>query len=305
MELFQKIAGWISFSIILLFSLVFGLEAHAKNVLSQYTANNYVITYSEESPDLNKGQMPRQFINISKKGVSLANLEGMNIKFEIINSTSSQPPYLVTTTYSGGAHCCSNFVIYALDNELEKITLPEKFLPPQYEQHQFFSWNKPGKDVKDSSTILLIKTRDPFWHYWHTYYADMSAPLVIWAFNGEKLKLATDEIKKHAHPDGQYIKEADALKHNARYWNDFIDKKKANKTKPALAKEISYPGEITAIVLELLYAGRPNLARNFIDRAWNSDYPYKKEFIQNLNHDLDKSHYWQALRARGYQKIGE
>ncbi|WP_263356127.1 hypothetical protein [Acidicapsa ligni] len=179
--------------------------------------------------------------------------------------------------YSGGAHCCTQLLIFELDPTLTLLT-------------RVNLGNDDGPQFKRDSTNkhYLMATIDNTFGYWHTYFAASPlTPILLEPLDdgkgGIRFALAVKAMRK---PDPTQAE-----------WN-------ANDLKSAreafLRENIFdnyYVGsDLWRSMLLRIYAGQDAWAWKTVDAAWPARKPGKDAFLKDFCGQLSQSPYWADLR---------
>jgi hypothetical protein len=186
--------------------------------------------------------------------------------------TGDGSPDLVLQVFSGGAHCCFSYFVFALEPVVRRVLVLETldavatFTAPQ------------GAGRSD------IAVRDMTFEYWNAPYVDSPAPSVVLTFAGDNLVL--DEAVMRKSPPSAHV---------------LVDA--AAKVKPLIANRndrsphFPLPSQLWATMLDLIYSGNGDLALAFLDQAWPATKPGKSEFLAAFRAQLVKSPYWRGIAA--------
>jgi hypothetical protein len=174
---------------------------------------------------------------------------------------------MVLLSYSGGAHCCSTYYIFAFEPFFRQLAVIET----QDSGARFES--KPGL------TGLAMITGDNTFAYWNTYYAASPAPEVILAWNGTTYAPATDLMAAPAPTADALSKKAADVAASDQWTATDMD--------PDLWREM----------LDLIYSGHADLAWTFLDEGWPAGRDGKDTFKTNFRCQLATSPYWNVVAA--------
>ena len=175
-------------------------------------------------------------------------------------------PDLVVEGYSGGAHCCNDYLIFSLGEQFQKIA-------HLYGGDSSFEF----KDI-DGDGVYEIIGRDWTFAYWETSFAASPAPEIILYYKDNKYKLACG-LMRESHPE---------------FMDKFDKKLEMIKSDPAWTDEV--PSSLWGYMLDLIFTGNSKKAYEFFDRAWQGDKEGKKKFIRKFKTQLSKSPYWHKIR---------
>jgi hypothetical protein len=185
------------------------------------------------------------------------------------NITGNGIPNLVVSTFTGGAHCCSQFEVFELGKDFKRIALFD--VADAGNSH----FEKRGDDKR-----LVFVTNDFTFAYWNTSFADSPAPEVILRYCNGKYRLADDLMRK------QSIDE--------KRQQDLI-KKIADLSK-SVEPSTSPTPLLWETMLNLIYSGNEKTAWEFFEKAWPTDLPDKRQFARDFRNRLTKSLYWREVR---------
>lgn len=175
-------------------------------------------------------------------------------------------PDLVVEGYSGGAHCCNDYLIFSLGEQFQKIA-------HLYGGDSSFEF----KDI-DGDGVYEIIGRDWTFAYWETCFAASPAPEIILYYKDNKYKLVCELMRK-SHPE---------------FMDTFAKELERVKSDPAWTDEV--PPALWGYMLDLIFTGNRKKAYEFFDRAWQGDKEGKKKFIRKFKTQLSKSPYWREIR---------
>tara|TARA_Y100001934_G_scaffold114756_2_gene140469 strand:+ start:26643 stop:27404 length:762 start_codon:yes stop_codon:yes gene_type:complete len=179
--------------------------------------------------------------------------------------TGDGAPNMVVSAYSGGAHCCSTYHVFALPPEVKQLAAVE-------------THDSSGRFVAyDAQTALVIETGDNTFAYWNIYFAALPDPTILLAWNGDAYEPATDLMATPV-PSAEGLKQkADAVAASDQWTADQMD--------PDLWREM----------LDLIYTGHNELAWEFFENGWPHGREGKEDFRTNFRCQLAQSPYWQAI----------
>ncbi|MBE9188498.1 hypothetical protein IQ270_28655 [Microcoleus sp. LEGE 07076] len=102
-------------------------------------------------------------------------------------------PEIILDIYSGGAHCCTSFLIYRYDNATQKYTAIV---------HYWGNGRGPKIEDLDKDGNVEFVTHDDRFSYKFSSYAGSRYPLQIWQYRQGKMIDATrrypQQVKNHA-----------------------------------------------------------------------------------------------------------
>ena len=179
--------------------------------------------------------------------------------------TGDGVPNMIVMSYSGGAHCCSTYYLYAFE--------------PYFRQLAEIDTQDSGARFEAHTGLagLAMITGDNTFAYWNAYYAASPSPEVILAWNGETYATAADLMTAPA-------PSADALQQKAA-GIVASDRWTATDMDPDLWREM----------FDLIYSGHADLAWAFLDDGWPADRVGKDDFKTNFRCQLAQSPYWGTI----------
>ena len=189
--------------------------------------------------------------------------------------TGDGQPNALIATYSGGAHCCYGYLILELGSEFREVTY--------FESRDF-----PVRFVDlDGEPGLEIVVWEGIFTYWKVSFAASPAPLVFMKFR-----------------DGAYWPAPELMRAPPLTRAELL----------RLARQIDVSEEnplwtprLWGVMLNLIYSGNANQARDFFDLAWPPAAPGKEAFYDEfLNCQLRWSRYWSAIaEMNGFDPTAE
>lgn len=187
--------------------------------------------------------------------------------------TSDGLPNLVVAEWTGGAHCCFVFRIFEIG---KRFRLVDTINARHSEQTTF-------RDLRGDGTLEVVMN-DWTFAYWNTSFADSPAPQVILRYRAPKYVPDLELMRKPAPTAAELVAQADALRSEFKPEDDFNGNKRW-KVPPALC----------GAMLDLIYTGNLESARQLCDRAWPDTWPGKREFLREFREQLATSPYYQDL----------
>gem|GEM_PF-7035064 len=187
--------------------------------------------------------------------------------------TGDGNPTLVISWWTGGAYCCSKYLIFSLGKEFKVLN----YIFNGCSGLQF-------KDVDNDGTTELIGRDWTYQEFWWSGDKTFIAPVIIWKFMDGKYVICPEVMKKAPPSDAEMQKFALQEKDEGRY------------------------GTFLAhYLLDLVYTGNGNLEEKFYDifsktNKYMTDndsgyaIPDKKEFLDDFNGKLKKSIYWEYVK---------
>jgi hypothetical protein len=255
------------------------------------TVGDYRITV-EPAPPRHAGEAKRQALRIRRGGHVLASVVEERVdlyggpltdldpsdKRDVVpepgdDVTGSGVPVLVVETYAGGAHCCTELVLFGLGPRLERLG-------------RIDGGNYPIRFRKrpDGPGVVALVYDNTF-AYWNASFADSVAPEVTLAFDpGHKAWRFASALMRQAAPDPESLKRDAATLHGDRAWTQSGDE--------------SVPPALWDRMLALVYAGNGPAARDFLAAAWAGPAGDRDGFWHDLVEcQLRRSPYWPDVAA--------
>ena len=222
----------------------------------KFTYNGYTIT--KECIEIDSGYADCA-IKIKINGRVLAKIELEDVRdnwidYGFFNFLGDDDKQLIIHTYSGGAHCCYDYVIYDLKPTFRVI----------YDSTKFDSGNDVGNDLIpadiDGDGIFEFQQDVMAFGYFHASYAGSVFPPVIFAYD-----------KKKGHYDFANKKFPDFVMNELEENLDWVKKQ-------GLDPVGDYT--VTKTFLNLVYAGKEKQAWKFFDE--NYDFEDKEDFRKDV-----------------------
>jgi hypothetical protein len=186
-------------------------------------------------------------------------------------------PDVIVSYYSGGAHCCEDFLVFELEPNFSLMA-------------RIAAGNADGsvfrRDPHDRR--YRFETADNTFAYWHMYFA--GSPLIgilLEAVDdgkgGVRFRLATEKMHKPAPTEDQWRR---------------IDLRLAKEAfQKGEAFENYYAGAgLWGTMLDRIYAGQDAWAWKTLDAAWPEKKPGKEVFLKEFCQTLQSSPYWSDLK---------
>ena len=184
--------------------------------------------------------------------------------------TGTGRPNAVISEYSGGAHCCYTNYIFELREPFKVIEIHSDDFPIIFKELD----GRPGLEIEILDTNFL---------YWKTAFASSPAPRVILRYDEGAYRVAADLMK------GPLMSRRALLRHA---------KKIRNSTRWGRFEYYPFDESLWKIMLDLIYTGNAEQAREFVDLAWPPSIPGKREFLFDFfDCQLRRSDYWPAIAA--------
>ena len=182
--------------------------------------------------------------------------------------TGNGVPDLVVSEYSGGSHCCLDFYVFEIGQDLRLLDVLQA-------QH---SGRAEFVDM-DGDSNLEFAMQDWTFAYWRTSFAESPAPDIILRFRDKGYHLAVDLMRKPAPSPGQLSSWAAELRGNENW--------RGGEPPPLLWDKM----------LVLIYSGHMDLAWSLFETAWPSGVRGKDKFLKEFRQKLAESPYWPEIQA--------
>ncbi len=187
-----------------------------------------------------------------------------------IDITGTGRPNAVISEYSGGAHCCYSNYIFELGEPFKVIEIRSGDFPIIFRELD----GRPGLEIEILDTNFL---------YWKTAFASSPAPRVILRYDGGAYRVAVDLMKDPPMNRRALLRHAKKIRSSTR-WGRF--------------EYYPFDESLWKIMLDLIYTGNAEQAREFVDLAWPPSIPGKREFLFDFfDCQLRRSDYWPAIAA--------
>ena len=187
----------------------------------------------------------------NQKQLAKFTAEGIDwLQYGFFNFLGKKNKQLVIYTYSGGAHCCDDYVIYDLKPAFRVI----------YDSRKYDSGSEIGNTLKpvdiDKDGIFEFEQDVMAFDYFFASHADSIFPPVVFAYDQEK---GMYEIANKKHPD--FV--MDELKKNL----DWLRKQRKDETETSKGFTDRYI--LRKNFINLVYAGKEEQAWEYYDRNYN------------------------------------
>jgi hypothetical protein len=175
-------------------------------------------------------------------------------------------PNLVVVGYSGGAHCCFKIHLFEIGEKFRHL----QDLDVRYGGASFLNLDKDA--------ALEIVTAD--WSYAYAWYSfpRSPSPRVILKWDGTRYSAFPELMRKAGPAKNDLMKMAKTFQASDG-WEE--------KTPPHL---------LTREIMDLIYTGKMEAARNLYDLSWPMKIAGKKEFAEDMDQQLKASLFWPAVR---------
>lgn len=188
---------------------------------------------------------------------------------------------IIVIGYTGLGKCCYQVSIHSLGPQLEEIG---RFDLQSIDKFQL-------KDLdKDSIPEFIFK--DSHFAKWNAPPEDAPMPLLIWKYDGKSYRLANYKFSNYL------------LKQISK--KDFeelakLTQKRADKEYNPDDQYLKYPPpKLWGIMLDYIYAGKPDKADSVFNDYWPAKIPGKDKFYQDFKYRLKKDMYRQQLESSNF-----
>jgi hypothetical protein len=176
-------------------------------------------------------------------------------------------PDLVIEVYSGGAHCCFEYLILSLGEEVKKLDR----ISGGNSSFEF-------KDLNGDGIYEAIGNDDTF-AYWETSYVESPMPGVILKFDGKKY-VVSDLMRRPAPSDEQLVAKLEEVSRDQG------------------ESRWGIPPSAWGYMLELIYGGNGDLAWKFCDMIWaKRGKGNREDFLSEFRKQLAESPYWDGIKS--------
>ncbi len=187
--------------------------------------------------------------------------------------TGDGRPNIVIREYSGGAHCCTTYVLYEVwpTGVISELT-------------RLDAQNGGGFEDRDGDGFPEFILPDWTWAYELTCYACLRYPQVILKFDGKNYAPSAD-LMLEPEPAADYIST----------WLQ-----QAERDQATLGNDVSSSmmrDQIWGEMLRLIYVGHANTAWALLDAAWNDAWGDKDANLARFTSIMHKSQFWPLLKA--------
>jgi hypothetical protein len=184
-------------------------------------------------------------------------------------------PDLVICEYSGGAHCCFSYYIFEMGKRFKETA----YFYMKDSQLNFRDTDRDGK--------LELFGVDATFANWHACSACSPMPGIALRYQGITYVIAADLMSKPA-PPARTLQAKIRKIRTSRDWENGIDE---------------YPPELWGTMLDLIYSGHADMARDFFDKAWPEHIKGKEAFFREFRTTLKSSPFWPGIREMNKGKI--
>lgn len=186
-------------------------------------------------------------------------LTGMATRLPAISKPKGEKyPIIIIGYYSGGAHCCYDYLCYSLGDNVRKIEGPESG-----GSRLTFGY------FRGEGTLECIG-HDVSYDYWNACHAESPAPQCIYELKNGHWRLAIDQMK---------VKEF--APQTVAYWiaECKSDMAFAAETKKVPENMFVLTSAVWTVMLDFIYTGQSNSAWKFLDSVWPQD---KVAFLDDI-----------------------
>ncbi len=211
-----------------------------------------------------------KIVDIKQNGHRVFAVRAADARFELAGRdlNGDRTPDVVIQIFSGGMHCCSQATVLELGTTLRKLGVIDGA-----------DGDITFEDL-DNDGVPEARVGDFRFAYWRDYaFAETPVPDVVLAWRGGQYRPACDLMKEDPPTPAMLARRAREL---TRDWS-----------------EGDPPAAFWGYVVDLIYAGHPDAAWRFFDRAWPAAISGKAEFAADLREKLRGSPCWSPPPAGG------
>lgn len=185
-------------------------------------------------------------------------------------------PDLLIAEFTGGAHCCSVYHFFTLDDDVG--LRPLSTIDAGHGLLEFADLDGDG--------VRELKTQDWTFAYWNTSFAGSPAPDVVLRWRGNRCVVAPDLMQRPP-PDVAWFAER-------------VQLTLAGEESASTWRHGGVPASYWATMLDLIYSGHAALAARFADEAWSDVRPPadKAAFLAQFRAQLARSPYFPLVADR-------
>lgn len=233
-------------------------------VLAESTVGNYVLRVVRDTVEGDK------IVDIKQNGHRVFAMRAADARFEFLGRdvNGDQTPDVVVQVFSGGMHCCSQATVLGLGGAIRRLGIID---------------GADGDivfDDLDNDGVQEVKVSDFRFAYWRDYaFAETQAPDVVIAWRGGQYRPACDLMREDAPSQAMLARRAREL---TLGW-----------------VEGDPPAAFYGYVVDLIYAGYPDVAWRFLDTAWPAQVSGKDEFTADMRERLRGSPCWSPAPVGG------
>lgn len=183
--------------------------------------------------------------------------------------TGDGVPEVLVAEWTGGAHCCFNLHVFQL-----RPTFRMQRIEAEHSEVGLFV-------QADDDAALELRMPDWTFAYWKTGFARSPAPEMVLKFDGREWHVSAALMR-------QSMPEQAALVESKARWGQWSVNASGDWGGPG--------GEAPwGALLDLIYTGHAEQARQMLDDVWTADEAHKRAFWQDLVQRLRQSPAWTAL----------
>lgn len=164
-------------------------------------------------------------------------------------------PDLVMKGWDGGAHCCFTTLVFQLEPTFMPIMRLETF----------------DSDVEfgnlDKDSALELTLLDFTFRYWNTSFAFSPAPKVIIDWD-QNVPIVSETLMRTPPPAQEYLDQS------------------ANEIRRRMKSSNELQPELWGTMLDLIYSGNGDLAFEFFESAWPTEWADKADFLKSFTGTL-------------------
>lgn len=185
--------------------------------------------------------------------------------------TGDGTPDLVLIDHSGGADCCSTFVLLSLGQQVEELAVIDA---GRGEGAHFADLDRDGS--------FEFVGRDWTFSGWNAAPANSPAPRIVLSWNGAFYELAPGLMRTSAPSDAKF----------EELGLDMLGAPSWSRGKP--------PASYWAAALDFIYSGHRDAAERFLMLTWPDDVEGRDAFVAEFMRKLEESPYYlQLAQAEG------
>jgi len=181
--------------------------------------------------------------------------------------TGDGHPNLVVSEWTGGAHCCCLFHVFAIGTRFRYI-----------QTINAMDADGAGFENLDEDAALEFPMFDFTFAYWRTSFAESPAPAVILKYQDPKYEMACDLMRKPSIPHEELNRLAAEIKALSGWENEHP------------------PVRLWAEMLDLVYTGNIFQAWDLVELSWPKGIDGKEQFLNDFKAQLQKSPFWKDVQ---------
>jgi hypothetical protein len=197
------------------------------------------------------------------------------------NVTGRSADELVIEGWSGGAHCCSTIYVVRLGNSYKRVLeLPTFDAGVEFLQLA-------------GDAGYEIRTGDTAFTYWNTSFATSPIPTVIMTYDwGSDTYMFAGWLMRKTGLNADKISQLEEELGADEWVNEPMENTML--IGPTTVTPLP-PSALWSIMLEYIYAGRWNVAVDYMKKKWPPATAGKEEFLTSFTCQLRKSRWWRDL----------